>query len=79
MTEHDPSPDPPETTWLDDEHTLEPVDPRDPDPDFEPAPVVRDARGRLWKVRRRPRWFISPLAVLCVLVVLVVLVLAAFG
>jgi hypothetical protein len=34
---------------LDDEHYLEPLDAQEPSP----APVVADARGRLWRVRHR--------------------------
>lgn len=42
-------------TWLDEEHVLEPVEPRDVQ-GLGQDPLVSDAEGRLWRIRRRPLW-----------------------
>jgi hypothetical protein len=57
-----PDPQPSEPQPLDDEHVLEPVDPQRPDRAELPAPMVRDAAGRVWKLRRRKQGW-PPLAV----------------
>lgn len=71
-----PDPNHQESQWLDEDCFLEPVS-ADPPPDPS-TPVVRDARGRLWRVRRRPPWS-TVLAVVFLLVVLALMITVWLG
>jgi hypothetical protein len=66
--------------WLDEEHYLEPLGagagPREALPRvLSAAAVVRDARGRLWQVRRRPSPAVAAAGVVLALAVMLALML----
>lgn len=72
-----PAPQTPQTEPLDDQHVLEPVTAENAD-SMGPEPVVRDARGRLWRVRRVSYvtdWMGPAVALLACVVLLLVLAL----
>jgi hypothetical protein len=64
---------PDDRRWLDADHYLEPVDPERVDVDPGQA-VVRDARGRLWRLRRRPPSLLVSLALILAFLVLVAMI-----
>lgn len=60
MTDFIPEPSPgPEAQPLDDEHFLEPLDTGGADAHRSQDPIVRDATGRLWRLRRQPPWLVG--------------------
>lgn len=63
-TIHGPSDDP-GVPWLDNRHVLEPVQPGELESHLGDTPVVKDARGRLWRVRRVTPWSSVALLVAC--------------
>ena len=70
-------PDPEESPWLDEDHYLEPV--RADGPVDPHAPVLKDARGRLWRVRRRPPSWSAILGVLAVAIALALIAVVWLG
>lgn len=72
MTESDAEP-PGDRRWLDDEHYLEPLDHHGLGVNPGEA-IVRDARGRLWRLRRRPPSLAFSLALILAFIILAAMI-----
>lgn len=60
MSDHALPPDDEDVQPLDDEHVLERVMADDSVEAAEPTPLLRDANGRLWRVRRISAGWLAP-------------------